>query len=269
MVSPLHKIRRGYRFAAISLVLGMLLVSGCATKQDVLQVDEKVNQVRNDQRLLKARVDHIDSLITANVGQSDQSRMEIKASLDDMATQLGQIQRQLDDLQQIVYTMSQRAGGGTMMQQQPATTTGPGDTTSVDTTGMQAPTVDCRRLWDDAFKDMRAGQYDLAISGFSDYLKYCPGGDLSDNSQYWIAEAYYEMHQYEQAIEEYNKLLQQYPQTEKKKTAYFKLGRSYEELGNKKKALEYYLVLKNEFPGSLEFEQVKDKIDAWQKEGIK
>jgi hypothetical protein len=36
-------------------------------------------------------------------------------------------------------------------------------------------------------------------------------------------------------------------------------------LGDTAKALEYFLILKNDYPGSVEYEQVKDKIDEWQK----
>jgi len=125
--------------------------------------------------------------------------------------------------------------------------------------------VDCRNLWDNAFKDMRRGQYDLAISGFSDYLKFCPKGELCDNSQYWIAEAYYEMKQYPKAIAEYDKLLTQYPDSEQRPSAYFKLGRCYEETGDKKKALDHFLVLKKDFPNTPEYEQAKDHIAALQK----
>ncbi len=261
--------RRGRHLMAVLLAVIFVMSVGCATKQDVLRVDENVNRVRNDQLLLKAWIARIDSLMSSGAEQDDRLRVDIATSLGELDNRLTQMQNQLSDMQQLVYMLSQRvseAGGGT---QQPLIREAAADSadtsaSATDTTALTS-SVDCRQLWDNAFKDMYRGQYELAVSGFSDYLKYCPRGDLSDNSQLWIAEAYYEMNQHDKAIVEYGKLLDQYPESEKRATAYFKLGRTYEKLGDTAKALEYFLVLKNDFPGSVEFDQVKDKIDEWQK----
>lgn len=260
--------RRGRLLMAAPLVLLVLLFAGCATKQDVMRVDENVNRVRNDQLLLKARLERIDSLITDRADQDNQLRVDIGSSLSAINDQIGQLQSQLGDMQQLVYRLSQRVtesgGPAQPVTQEPVADTADTGQAASDTTEL-ASTVDCRRLWDNAFQDMYRGQYELAISGFTDYLKYCPKGDLSDNSQLWIAEAYYEMGQNEKAIQEYDKLLKEYPDSEKRATAYFKLGRTYEKMGDTAKAMEYYQVLKDDFPGSVEFDQVKDKIDEWQK----
>jgi tol-pal system protein YbgF len=253
---------------AAFLPMLLMVAGGCATKQDVLRVDERVRMVRNDQKLLNAELKKIDSLITSGGEQDNSLRVDVRSSLDALNNQLVQLQNQISDLQQVVYRLSQRvAEAGTV--QQPIAVIPPTDTTtetsdSAETAGTSQ--VDCRRLWDNAFKDMRRGQHDLAIAGFSDYLKYCPKGDLSDNSQYWIAEAHYELNQFERAIEEFNKLLDEYPDSEKLATVYFKLGHSYEKLGDKDKALEYFLILKNNYPGSVEYEHVKDKISQWEEE---
>ncbi len=244
-----------------------MLVSGCATKQDVLRVDEKVTQIRNDQRLLRAQLDKIDSLFAAGGESNNRLRVDIRSSLDDVVALLDQMKNQMNDLQQIVYRIEQQAGQSGTVFQQPITTAPTDSAEAVaDTPASVASAVDCRRLWDNAFKDMRRGQYDLALSGFSDYLKFCPQDNLSDNCQYWIAVTYQEMKQYESAIVEFQKLLDTYPDSEKRSLAYFKIGRSYEELGDKNKALEYFLVLKDQYPETVEYEQAKDKIELWQKE---
>lgn len=266
MTNHVYIGKQGYRLGAISLLFLSMVFAGCATKQDVLRIDENVRQMRNDQLFLRAKLDRIDSLFADGGQQDNRLRAELRLSLDDLNQQLGQMQNQLNDMQQMVYRLTQRSSDSPQTQSAiipgtPADTAQPPDTGNAPATS----SVDCRRLWDNAFKDMYRGQYDLAISGFSDYVKYCPGSDLTDNSQYWIAEAYYELQQHEQAIAEYNKLLSQYPDSEKRASAIFKLGRTYEKLADTTRALEYFLRLKDEFPGTVEYDQVKDKIDAWQK----
>jgi len=246
----------------------VLILSGCATKQDVMRVDETVRQMRNDQMLLKDKLDRVDSLFVDGKEQDNQMRADIRTSIDELNQQLAQMQNQLSDMQQLVYSYSQRPPEAATITP-PAITEEPADSSASEdtTTTPGVSSVDCRNLWDNAFKDMYRAQYDLAIAGFMDYLKYCPNTDLADNSQYWIAESYYEMNQHEQAITEYKKLLDKYPDSEKRASAIFKLGRTYEKLADTAKALEYFLVLKNEFPGSVEYDQVKDKIAEWQKAG--
>ena len=255
-------LRRG-----ASLFCLFLALNGCATKQDVLHVDETVRQMRNDQLLLRGQIARIDSLLTYGNEHDTRMRADLRSSLDELNQQLAQMKSQLNDMQQLVYSSAQRTPE-TGPAQQPLVIQKPADSATPGDTGVQSvSSVDCRSLWDNAFKDMYRAQYDLAISGFMDYLKYCPGTDLADNSQYWIAESYYEMNQHEQAITEYRKLLDKYPDSEKRASAFFKLGRTYEKLADTAKALEYFLILKNEFPGSVEYDQVKDKITEWQKAG--
>lgn len=267
MIIKKDMYRQRYPLWGVSLICLALALGGCATKQDVMRVDESVRQMRNDQVLLKHQINRIDSLLADGKEQDTRMRADIRSSIDELNQQLAQMQSQLNDMQQLVYTYAQRAPETGITQQpivpqQPADTAAPGDTVT-----QSVSSVDCRNLWDNAFKDMYRAQYDLAISGFMDYLKYCPSTDLADNSQYWIAESYYEMSQHEQAIAEYEKLLSKYPDSEKRASAFFKLGRTYEKLADTAKALEYFLILKNEFPGSVEYDQVKDKISEWQKTG--
>lgn len=261
-------MKTGYRLGAISLFCLSLVLSGCATKQDLLRVEEKVNQIRNDQAILNSRMERVDSILVTGAQQDNRLRIEMQTALNELNTQLAQLQNQLSDMQQLVFRSSQRSSGGNIQSLQPTAAADSAKPVPADSSGGHTvSTVDCRQVWDDAFKDMRRGQHELAISGFSDYLKFCPNGELRDNSQYWIAEAHYEMKQYEKAIEEYDRLLEQYPETEKKPTAYFKIGRSHEELKNRKKAQEYFQRLKTEFPNSVEYQQAKEKLEKWQKEG--
>ncbi|MEZ5358631.1 MAG: tetratricopeptide repeat protein [Candidatus Zixiibacteriota bacterium] len=258
---------KGYRLIPVSLLCVIMVVAGCATKQDVIRVEEKVNQVRIDQKLLKAQLDNIDSLYTSGAEANTALRADVRSAIDDLNLQLTQMQNQINDISQMLYAMMQqnKSGGTQIAPVKPPTDNTAGAQTKDTATAEELPAgVDCYNLWDSAFKDIRRGQYDIAVSGFQDYLKYCPNGQLADNSQYWIAECYYEMEMHDQAITEYTKLLEKYPDTQKKAMAIFKIGRTYEKQNKNDEALKYYLMLRDKHPESLEYSQVKDKIAEWQ-----
>ncbi len=257
---------KGYRLLPVSLLCLVLLLAGCATKQDVIRVEEKVNQIRIDQKLVNAKLEKVDSLITGGADADNRLRAEIRTSIDDLNTQISQLQNQINDLNQMLNMAVQRIQSGNTGSTPPIVQVSDSvqAMAAEDTTAVEQPSVDCHNLWDSAFKDVRRGQYDVALSGFNDYLKYCPNGPLADNTQYWIGECYNEMEMYDKAITEYNKLLSTYPETKKKASAIYKLGRCYEKQDNKTKALEYFLMLQNEYPETVEYSQVKDKITEWQ-----
>src|SRR5688500_4254323 len=51
-----------------------------------------------------------------------------------------------------------------------------------------APPPPARELYSQAYADYARGNYDLALQGYREYLRYYPDTDLSDNAQYWIGE---------------------------------------------------------------------------------
>ncbi|MCX5790489.1 MAG: tetratricopeptide repeat protein, partial [Elusimicrobia bacterium] len=56
--------------------------------------------------------------------------------------------------------------------------------------------------------------YDLAVQGFSTYLKLYPKGEMADLAQYYLGEANYAAKQWEAAAKEYAKVLDRYPKSD-------------------------------------------------------
>ena len=48
-----------------------------------------------------------------------------------------------------------------------------------------------RELYSQAYADFARGNYDLAVQGFTEYIKNYPGTDFTDNAQYWVGECLY------------------------------------------------------------------------------
>ncbi len=94
-------------------------------------------------------------------------------------------------------------------------------------------TVDIRggeKIYSAAFADYLREDYELAISGFRDYLDRYPDGRLADNSQYWVGECKYSQRKFKEAIAEFEKVLKRYPKSEKAPDALLKKAFCYREL---------------------------------------
>jgi len=75
-----------------------------------------------------------------------------------------------------------------------------------------------------AFDALKNSNYPAAISGFRSYLSAYPNGQLADNAQYWLGEAYYVTRDYEQAANAFRAVGSQFPNSRKSADALVKLG---------------------------------------------
>jgi tol-pal system protein YbgF len=118
-----------------------------------------------------------------------------------------------------------------------------------------------RELYSQAYADFARGNYDLAIMGFTEYLKAYPGTDFSDNAQYWIGECLYGKQKYQDAIEAWNTLFRDYPASDKLPDARVKKGMALEKLGRRSQALVEYRYVIDRFPNSSAARIARERIN--------
>jgi tol-pal system protein YbgF len=107
-----------------------------------------------------------------------------------------------------------------------------------------------RELYSQAYADYARGNFDLAIQGFSEYLRAYPGTDFTDNAQYWIGECLYGKKMYAEAIEAWNTLFKDYPSSDKLPDGRVKKGMALERLGRRSQALVEYRYVVDRYPNS-------------------
>lgn len=115
------------------------------------------------------------------------------------------------------------------------------------------------RSYKQGMKLFNRGQYLQSIKHFRELLDASRKNDLSDNCQYWIGEAYYQLGKYEQAIVEFDRTLT-YPGTNKREDALYKLANCHEKKGEIRPARELYLRLMMEYPKTRHGQYVMKRI---------
>jgi tol-pal system protein YbgF len=120
-----------------------------------------------------------------------------------------------------------------------ATPPAPAPTTAAPTAG--SPT----RLYDMAWADYTAGSYDLAIEGFSSYVRSFPKSESADNAQYYIGQSYYQRGRWPEAVDAFNRVISTYPRSDVIGNAYYQRGLSYERMNQPDRSrADYEYVLK-------------------------
>jgi tol-pal system protein YbgF len=118
------------------------------------------------------------------------------------------------------------------------------------------------RLYDMAWADYTAGSYDLAIEGFTSYVRSFPRSEFADNAQYYIGESYFQRGRLAEAVEAFGRVISTYPKSDVVGQAYYKRGLSYERLNQQDRAREAYDFLITTAPDSDAGRLAKQRLDA-------
>jgi TolA-binding protein len=171
----------------------------------------------------------------------------IREKLDDNNVRIGSLTQELDSLRQSMQQMSVRpsatsepdptAAGGT----QPA----PGGQPS-------AVGVSPQKLFDTARGDYMAGQYDLAILGWEDYVKSFPKSDMADDAQVGICAAYVQDAKPEKAVAACDLAIRTYPTGDKIPEAYYRKGLALSNLKDVSAARAAWEEVVKKYPGTQE-----------------
>ncbi|MBN4076231.1 tol-pal system protein YbgF [Gemmatimonas aurantiaca] len=240
--------------AATLLLLLALAVAGCATKEDVVKVEERVIALEANLRRAEAGINRVDSLARQGGSGKSGEYAQLQATIQSLADQVEQLTNNVGELQdRLSYLQSQKGSGSAAVVADGSNNTGGQEQSNT-------PGIDCSKLYDDSFIQIRQREYDAALAGFADYLEFCGGDDRADNAQYWIAEAYYSRKDYKNAKAQYEKLIKTYPSSEKMATAYFKLGRCAEYSGDSKAAQKYFETVTSKYPATQEAQLASEKL---------
>lgn len=112
------------------------------------------------------------------------------------------------------------------------------------------PAGDPNQMYQSAYLDYTKGNYDLAVSGFREYLKAFPDAEFAGNAQYWVGESLYSLGKYDEAVTEFDKVIKGYPASSKVPGAMLKKGYCFDALKKSKDAKAAYGELINKYPAS-------------------
>lgn len=237
-----------YRFAVLPALFLLVVLSGCATRNEIvgfkedsqyirqrvdsiafsqMSLEEQVNLLSNDIRELRANSEY---------GSSDlQERVETLASrLDELA---GRLDRSLAPLEE--FLRGQADG---------SSSSGPQPASGVD-------------IYDAAMQDLSLGNYDLAEVGFLSFLSKNPRSELADDARYGLAETFYARKMYEESAAEYTRVIDMDPLGWKAAPAMLKLGLSYRQLSRIQEARTIWNQLVRDFPKSDEAKVATQRLN--------
>jgi len=273
------------------LLLFILLLAGCATKQDLKIVqydfDKKMSVQANGIESLKQENAALRKAIESNqeaISALRKTQAELNADVTDLKDRIQQINGRTEELRKditAVNTSVQRRDeeikekvdrvafkvnflenflgiGKKDAAEEPA------ERGSKSADGQHKDVLngktDKESLYASAYEVFKEGKYEKARGDFQNFLKLYPQSEYSGNAQFWIGECYYYDRKYEKAILEYEKVVKNYPEGNKVPYALLKQGLSFQQLGDKTSARLILQQIIRDYPNTNQARTAREKL---------
>ena len=205
------------------------------------RLDEQTNATRKGLADQKLVVDTISSDLRV-----------VREKVDDNNVRVGSLTQEVDALRQLVQqaALARPSPVETADAAAAATNADAAATPAAapPSAGVAAIGASPQKLWDGAFSDYGAAQYDLAILGFQAYIKSFPGSDRADDAQVLIGNAYLQQGKYEPAAAAYDAAIRTYPTGDAIPEAYLKKGIALKSLKRIDAAREAFEAVAKKYP---------------------
>jgi tol-pal system protein YbgF len=257
----------------IMAVAALTPAAQAGTKEEILRLQNDVlalqNQLRLFEKTFNEKTDGLKSLIVQlndQVGKSNQllgtisATLETQSSGDKSGTQallqeIRNLGTKIDDSATRISALAQQVAE-MKVQSKPIATQrvyqNPGDGSA---------TLSPDSIYNEALNDLIQGNLDLAIEGFTAFIKSYPTSDKADDAQYNIGEAYYNSGKYPQAIAAFTRVLNDYPSGDKVATAYFKRAKAELAIKERDNAIEDLKTVVQKFAATPEAGLAKNELE--------
>jgi tol-pal system protein YbgF len=211
-------------------------------KNLVEQDTDAVNKVANALTTMQSIIQKQQADSGAKADQLSGQVQALNDTMDELKARLAKVSKQLEDMQANQQSLAATQSAAQAQQQAMAS----------------APPPDV--LYNNALRDYNGGKNDLALSEFSDYVKFYPNTDLAGNCYFYLGEIQFRQSNYQQAAQSYDQVLQNFPSGNKAASAQLKKGFALIELGKQDDGVNELKHLIQRYPHAPETVQARDRL---------
>lgn len=254
------------RFTTLIFTISLFTVSGFSIKKDTKLVLNEIQKISVSLNGLEKKVDILSSefstllkkikildkkvtAVTKSQADEGQNKESISLSLQFLKEEINTLKNSIGkvfDRLILIPTANPSAGNSDVNQ----------NSSNETATSIETPDS----IYYTAYSDYIKKNYNLAISGFNQFLKNYPDNAFADNSLYWIGECYYAQKEFKKAIESFATLIKKYNDGDKVPDSLLKMGYAMIETGNNEEGLKVLKQLVKRFPLSEEASLAQQKI---------
>jgi tol-pal system protein YbgF len=198
---------------ALLAACAVLGLTGCVTTPEEDPVEMRLAD-------LDARVGRIDRIV------SNQSLVQMAQRVDSLQEEVRTLRGRLEEVQNdnAVLKKQQRDLYADLDKRLTDAAASAAAAAAGPVAPQGAPGADEQSQYNRALEHLRSRNYAAAVDGFRALAASHPHGQMADNTQYWLGEAYYVTAEYDQAAAAFQRVLAGWPASRKAPDAMLKLG---------------------------------------------
>lgn len=235
---------RGVSCLAAFLAMSVLLISGCGgAKSSELQIlRSEIFGLRQDQRQLKNQVALLDSMVSQRVETLDRFQAGYRTDTGQLEQQISTLQQRISDTEQRLLRLQSEL--------QARAVSAPAAAAQGAAAGKTPAASDPSQLYELAYKDFTASNYQMAIDGFRDFLARYPDIPLAANANLYIGNSFRALKKYDDAIKAYRQIVDRFPDSQLTPDALYRIGDCYLSLGQKARGETFLQTVIQKYPDS-------------------
>jgi tol-pal system protein YbgF len=262
------------------LLIPVVLLSACASKNDLNYVQGQVSELKQESRVIKeqsagsySEITQYREEIAALRGKIDELRHNYDLSMRQIDMEDSLLVRKTDTLESRLAKVEQSlavitaAVNDSQMPKPASPAEGAGLDVGADQPTGQPPfktpvpqTAD-NALLNEGLLRMKKQDFSGARDSFKAFIAANPKSPKVADAQFYIAESYFSEKWYEKAIIIYDEVFRKYTKNAKRPAARYKQGLSFEKLGDKANARTCYKDVVTLYPNSPEAKLAKKSLD--------
>ena len=266
------------------LFVASLAITGCAATADFVDLTKEVTYVRDQQNELKTQVAELKTLATDIAAQQKKERPEhLGSRLDELNTKfeaMAAVQSVLDsaltDLRrahQEGTRLSASVGSGVETASDPGAGVSPCASSDMpemepdiqtfvpsDSATQDQAERSPREVFEVAYQDYQAGDYEAAIQGFEAFERQFPDAALAVDAQYLVGTSYFRTRNCVRAIAAYEKMVDSFPHHKNNALGLLKLSYLYDAMEDTAQARSSLLRLIERHPRSKEAKLARQRL---------
>ncbi len=235
------------------LFLPFIVLSACASKQDLVVVADDLRKLKTDSETIKVQsagsysdIQQVRDEVARLQGSIEEREFKSKQAFGRLGVEDSLLVHKVDDLESRLQRVEEYLG--LTRKEDVAAVTNP------------AETLNDVGLLNDGRDKLAKKNYTSARESFSTLLKSYPKSGLADNAQFQIAESYFNEKKYENAILEYQTLLLKYSKSSRRPASLYKQAISLEKLGDVVNSKLRFKTLISVYPDSPEAALARKKV---------
>ncbi|MCU0561025.1 MAG: tol-pal system protein YbgF [Desulfobacterales bacterium] len=265
------------------MVIGVLILGGCATRRDVHTIDTRISEMELRDAEERRRREDFARNREATEQALRQQAASTRAQIDEVREEMRALSGRIEELEHALRQQPRPAGDAAdrpreeklaRLEEANAQTAqrlarmeqhlkleplaAPASKIKPEVAAPRMATE--AELYTKARQSFDQGHMGAARKGFEEFLVSYPSSDNADNAQFWIGETFFQEKSYEKAILEYQKVIEKYPRGNKVPAALLKQGLAFLSLKDRVNSRLIFEELVRKYPNTSEAKAAADRL---------